>query len=165
MGEVTVDRIFDAVYPRLYRYCLRISSDPDLAEDAAQEAFVRLLDRKIEGGENGVTSWLFKVATHFLRDRARVSENRARLLEMHPVESPAPTRPDQELEVRDRIRRVREALSRLEERERTLLLLREEGFSYRELADAIGVQPSSVGTLLVRARGKFDRCLSGEMTP
>jgi RNA polymerase sigma-70 factor (ECF subfamily) len=36
-----------------------------------------------------------------------------------------------------------------------LLLLRQEGLSYRELADALGLAPGSVGTLLARAEAAF----------
>jgi DNA-directed RNA polymerase specialized sigma24 family protein len=36
-----------------------------------------------------------------------------------------------------------------------LLLLRAEGLSYRELADALGIAEASVGTLLARAKTQF----------
>ena len=62
------DELFNDVYPSLYRYCLCLTADPDLAEDATQEAFVRLLDRSIRGDRAGLRSWLFKVATHVIRD-------------------------------------------------------------------------------------------------
>ena len=43
------DELFDEVYPGLYRYCLRLTADPDVAEEATQEAFVRLLDLRVRG--------------------------------------------------------------------------------------------------------------------
>ncbi len=160
--SVDFDALFDDVYPRLHRYCLRMAADADIAEDAAQEAFVRLLDHRVRGELPGLKAWLFKVATHILRDRAKVEQNRARLLEVNPVLPGSHSTPDEELERRERVRRVRRALARLEERDRTLLLLREEGFTYREVAGAIGVQASSVGTLLVRARHRFEEAMSDE---
>jgi DNA-directed RNA polymerase specialized sigma24 family protein len=36
-----------------------------------------------------------------------------------------------------------------------MLLMREEGFSYREIGEAVDVLPSSVGTLLARAQKRF----------
>jgi len=168
---VDFDRLFDDVYPGLVRYCHRMTADPDLAEDAAQEAFVRFLDRRPRGEAAGLRAWLFKVATHLLRDRARVETNRARLREHHPAEvgvggpggsggagGTGGSGEDalEALERRERIEAVRDVLASLEERDRTLLLLREEGFSYRELADSTGVQASSVGTLLARARRRFE---------
>jgi len=159
---VSFEQLFDDVYPRLHRYCTRMTSDSDVAEDAAQEAFVRLLDRNVSGDPSGLKSWLFKVATHLIRDRVRVEENRARLLEENPVRPPPVDTPAEELERSEDVARVREALDSLAERDRTLLLLREEGFSYRELAQAVDVKASSVGTLLARARERLVRALDDE---
>jgi RNA polymerase sigma factor (sigma-70 family) len=160
---VDFDSVFDDVYPKLHRYCLRMTADSDIAEDAAQEAFVRLLDHKVRGELPGIRAWLFKVATHILRDRGKVESNRARLLEANPVRPESRETPAEELERKERVRRVREALETLDERDRTLLLMREEGFSYRELAGAIGVQASSVGTLLSRARTRFEAAMNSEL--
>ena len=52
---------------------------------------------------------------------------------------------------------MRNALDALDERERRMLLMREEGFAYREIAQAVDVAPGSVGTLLARALMKFRR--------
>ncbi len=154
------DELFEDVYPGLYRYCVRLTADPDAAEDATQEAFVRLLDRRVQGDFAGLRAWLFKVATHVIRDRARVETNRARLLQAHPIRPASEEAADDVLERAERVAAVRRALSTLDERDRTLLLLREEGFAYRELGDAIGVQATSVGTLLARARRRFTEALS-----
>ncbi len=149
------DELFDDVYPSLYRYCMRLTADSDVAEDTTQEAFVRLLDRQVRGDLQGLRAWLFKVATHLMRDRARVESNRARLLETHPIEAVRTDTPAEHAERAERVDTVRQALGALDERDRTLLLLREEGFAYRELAEAIEVQSTSVGTLLARARRRF----------
>jgi RNA polymerase sigma-70 factor (ECF subfamily) len=52
-------------------------------------------------------------------------------------------------------RRVRVAVDRLPERERHLLLLRAEGYSYRDIALSLELNEASVGTLLARARTAF----------
>ena len=46
-------------------------------------------------------------------------------------------------------------MDRLSERDRGLLLLRAEGYSYRDLATALGLNEASVGTLLARAKREF----------
>jgi DNA-directed RNA polymerase specialized sigma24 family protein len=43
----------------------------------------------------------------------------------------------------------------LGEKERTVLLMREEGFSHREIADAVGTTTGSVGTMIARALDKL----------
>ena len=50
---------------------------------------------------------------------------------------------------------MRRALDRVPERDRHLLLLRAEGYSYREIAAALQIQETSVGTLLARAKRAF----------
>lgn len=56
---------------------------------------------------------------------------------------------------RQEVRDVRAVLETLSRRDRTCLLLRFSGYSYAEIAEIIGVEPSSVGTLLARARSRF----------
>jgi len=162
---VDFDAIFDDVFPALYRYCHRLTGDADLAEDVAQESFFRLLTHQVEGPPPGLRVWLFRVATHLVRDRYRVSENRRRLLEAYPHTPALVTGPERELERREVTASVRAVLETLQERDRLLLLMREEGFSYQEMAAAVDVQPSSVGTLLARALRRFSEAYQGSAAP
>jgi len=152
---VDFDDVFDAFYPPLRRYCHRLAGDPDVGDDVAQEAFVRLLEKKPDGADGKLRSWLFTVATHLIRDGVRVSENRRRLLAGNPVLPSSFPDPDESVVREERADAARRALESLDPRERKILLLREEGLSYREVAEAVGVAPSSVGTLLARARKRF----------
>lgn len=155
---VDLDSLFADVYPSLFRYSQRLTGDADAAHDLAQEAFVRLWRHEVSGEPAGLRVWLFKVVTHLARDRARVASKRLRLLERNPGDAPLPRAgpaPDVALEREQEVAAVREALGVLAPRDREILLLREEGFSYREIAEAIGVAPTSVGTLLARALRRF----------
>ncbi len=152
---VEFDALYDEVFPPLFRYCHRLTGDADVAEDVAQEAFVRLLDRGVSGERPALRVWLFKVATHLIRDRWRVGENRRRLLQINPVAPGSAPDPERDLEQGEDVANVRSVLARLDARDRELLLMREEGFSYRDMAEAVGVQATSVGTLLARAQKRF----------
>jgi RNA polymerase sigma-70 factor (ECF subfamily) len=158
---VNFEALFDAVYPSLFRYCNRLTGDPDQAEDLAQEAFFRLLDRGAEGTESGLRSWLFMVATNLVRDRARTRETRRRILSGFPPPENSPG-PDQDLARAEEVQRVRTALEVLSERDREMLLLRQEGFSYREIAEVADVSHRSVGTILARALQRFAAELANE---
>ena len=149
------ETIYQDVYPQLSRYCQRLTGDADAAEDVAQEAFVRLLTHEVEGPPAGIRVWLFRVATHLIRDRYRVSENRRRLLEKHPVLPAGAPDPERELEGARTTEMVRSVLAALPQRDKAMLLMREEGFSYREIAEAVDVKAASVGTLLARAQRRF----------
>jgi RNA polymerase sigma factor (sigma-70 family) len=63
--------------------------------------------------------------------------------------------PDDELARQVEIARAQRALDKLKEPLRSCLLLRHEGLSYREIADALSLKESSVGSLIVRGRNKF----------
>lgn len=149
------ETVFDRMYPSLFRYCHRLTGDPDVADDIAQEAFVRLYERQVEGTEEGLRGWLFRTAIHLVRDRHRLRENRRRLLEANPVLPTGEEAPDRAVQRNEEVTRVREALNELKDRDREMLLLRYEGFSYREIAEAFDVAAGSVGTLLARAERRF----------
>jgi RNA polymerase sigma-70 factor, ECF subfamily len=150
---VDFDAVFAKLYPSLFRYLQRLTGDEDVAEDIAQESFVRLLRQSLP--EEEVRPWLFTVAMNLVRDRARKSERRQRLLTSAPNLVTRTPLPDEDLERTERIAAVREVLEKLPERDRQLLLMREEGFKYDEIARVIGVAPASVGTLIARALKKF----------
>jgi RNA polymerase sigma-70 factor, ECF subfamily len=150
---VDFDALFERLYPSLYRYLHRLTGDADVAEDIAQEAFVRLLRQPLPEAE--VRPWLFTVAMNLVRDRARKSERRMRLLSGAPALTTTASLPDDDVERAERIQSVRRALEKLPDRDRQLLLMREEGFKYEEIAGVIGVAPASVGTLIARALRRF----------
>ena len=145
--------LFQRLYPSLYRYLHRLTGDADVAEDIAQESFVRLLKQPLP--EEEVRPWLFTVAMNLVRDRARKTERRQRLLSGAPPLVTGTILPDDHVEQNERILAVRTALQKLSDRDRQLLLMREEGFKYEEIAGVIGVAPASVGTLIARALRRF----------
>lgn len=153
--------LFEAHHDGLRRYLIRLTGDPGVAEDASQEAFTRLVDRLPDEPENP-RAWLYTVATNAARDRLRKRTRRGRILRQKadrvPRPGPGPD-PAEELDRRETRRRVRRALDRLSERDRTVLLMREEGFRHREIADAVGTTTKSVGTMIARALEK----LAGEL--
>ena len=147
------DTLFQRLYPQLFRYLVRLTGSGDTADDLAQESFVRLLGRTL--AEDEARRWLFTVATNLARDRGRRISNRQRLLAGVTPEVHSPEAPDEAVLREESRASVRTALERLSERDRSMLLMREEGLRYGEIARAVGVAPGSVGTLLARAAKRF----------
>ena len=149
-------RLFDANSRRLYRYLNRLSGEPELAADVVQEAFVKLYQRG--SMPDAPEAWLITVAMNLFRNEKSTRSRRLRLLTPargeHALGDPAPS-PEQAATAEDSRRMVRSALDRLPERERRMLLLRAEGYRYREIAAALGLNETSVGVLLARARRAF----------
>jgi len=164
-GEANFEELFRRHYATVYGVLLRITGSPEEAEDLAQDVFLRLHERfeslDLDDNPGG---WLYRVAsnTGFNAVRAR-KRGQSRLLRWMRLEWPARTIAPSAAEEVDRqsdAEMVRQALARLSERDRTVLILRYSGVSYAEIAGAVGVKPSSVGTILVRAehalRGRFE---------
>ena len=148
------EQLFENEFARVFRYLDRLSGEPDLAADLAQESFIRLYQRG--SMPERPIAWLVTVAMNLFRNVRTSQMRRARLLAGARVEmtvADQPALPDQGAE-NDSVR-VRDALNALTERERELLLLRAEGYSYRDLALALQLHEPSIGTLLARAKRAF----------
>lgn len=155
-----VERLYREHAVPLYRYLFRFSGDADSAADAVQDAFLRLVERAPR--DEGIRGWLFRVGTNLVMERGRTRRRRLRLVESNPDRVPlgdAPAGPAEETERRERQREVREALALLSERDRTVLLMRAEGFTQREIAEAIQVNPKAMGSILNRAQAKLAAAL------
>ena len=153
--------VFELRYATLYRYLDRLTGDESLASELAQETFVRLYERGAM--PENVRGWLVSVAHNLLRDDRRRSSRRSRLLGQRQVEDlmgDPMIASDEAVERAELQGAVRAALDSLPERDRKLLLLRYEGYSYQELAELVQVAPTSIGTLLSRAHAAFRASLS-----
>lgn len=149
------EALFALHHEPLARYLARLTGDPELAADAAQEAFVRLLEQNPL--PEAPRPWLFRVATNVVRDTARAAK-RHRVLGMdgkaRSAHGDPPRSPEGAVDRETARRRMRLALDALSEKEKQALLMREEGFKHREIAEALGTTTGSIGTLLRRAIGK-----------
>jgi RNA polymerase sigma-70 factor (ECF subfamily) len=137
--------LYDTEYPRLLRALLAIGGDPDAAEDAAQEAFVKAhrtgLQRLDRPG-----AWLLVVGTRELlrnRRRRRVEDERW-------AERDRPDVPGTDAIV-DRADLLA-ALRQLPDRQRTVVVARYYyGLSYDEIARLLSMKTGTVGATLHQA--------------
>lgn len=148
---------FEAYWARIYAHLLGIVGDPADAQDLALETFYRLSIQSSLSSEHAA-GWLFRVATNLglnaLRARQRRQRYEQAAAEQELLLNP-PTDPAHEAERRLERQQVRQALAQMQPRQAQLLLLRQAGLSYQELAQALGLNPASVGKLLSRAQAEF----------
>ena len=147
--------VYRTVYPDLLRYLRWTLGDDDQAKDLAQEAFVRVLDRKADNPRGLV----FRTATNLVKDLGRTAVRRRRHLKLLKVEEDvrgeAAPGPAKALEARERAEEVRQALDVLSERDRQVLLLWNAGMSYDEIAAETGLSKGALGTTIARAKKKL----------
>jgi RNA polymerase sigma-70 factor (ECF subfamily) len=148
---------FAATYAEQHRpvwaYLVRLGATPSVAEDLAQEAFVKWLNRAHSVDEPGqARAFLFTAATRLLIDRWRRERRFVSWDEAAPVQTVAPAG-DGMLSS--------SAWGALSQREQQLLWLAyAEEFSHAEIADITGLAPGSIKVLLSRARARLKASLT-----
>ena len=154
--------LFDAHFARVFRLLDRLTGDAELASDVAQEAFMSLYARGAL--PDRPQAWLITVALNRMRNAQSKRRRRARLLSAvraENVQADAAPLPGASGSAERARARARRALDRLSERERQLLLLHAEGYAYRDIAQALDMRESSVGTSIARARAAFRAAYDG----
>jgi RNA polymerase sigma-70 factor (ECF subfamily) len=146
--------LYEELYPGLVRYLHSKVWDADRARELAQEVFVRALGSRPDQPR----AWLFTVAANLARDEARTVVRRKKhlaLLKTEAIADPPQVDPVAEMEAEERACAVRRALDALGERDREVLLLRDAGLGYPEIAARTGLAIGAVGTTLCRARKRL----------
>jgi RNA polymerase sigma-70 factor, ECF subfamily len=145
---------------------VRLTGDQALAEDLAQETFVKAF-RSLAAFDTTrrLSSWLFRIAHNTGLDalrRARASRSQAAGPGADaPVEDlPAPPDPDP-LEQRALGRALQDALARLRPDQRTAVVLRyDEGLAFEEIGRVLGIPEATARSHVHRARKDLARLLS-----
>ncbi len=133
----------------LYRTLLAVTGDPDLADDLAQEAVARGIERAAQyRGPAPVGAWLHRIALNAWRDHLR----RRRLRRWIGLDRPdAVAAPDRRASDLAEAVDLRAALARLPERQRAAIVLRYyHEYDYAAIAEALGTTEGTVGSLLSR---------------
>jgi RNA polymerase sigma factor (sigma-70 family) len=151
--DAAFSELFEREFSRLFRYLDRVSGEPDLAADLAQEAFIRLHRRGSMPDHPGL--WLVAVAMNLFRNARSTASRRRQLLTRWRGPRGDSVEPSAAGDQEEHSHQVRAALGQLSSRDKEMLLLRAEGYSYREIASALGLNEPSVGTLMARAKRAF----------
>jgi RNA polymerase sigma-70 factor (ECF subfamily) len=159
--EAAFEAVFRAYYGRAYALAYRLLGCHQAADDTAQEAFLRLYRRPLPAGrQHNLLGWLLAVTANLAHNALR-AQRRRQAREARAETAHVPNPAEVALSAAE-AERVRAALAELPERQARLLLLRQAGLSYTECAEALGVAPGSIGTLLARAEQALRERLSGE---
>lgn len=148
------ERLYRTHASAVRRHLAYLTGDASLAEDFTQEAFGKLYERSgVDGGElANPRAWLLTVASNLAYNHFRAESRRETRESAQAAGDAWATAPIARV---DDVLDVRHALGQLEPRDRVALMLRHTGFSYAEVAEALGVSASSVGTILARAQSRF----------
>ena len=157
----TFEALFLEHWAHIYRLLCRLVGDPAEAEDLALETFVRLYQKNpLSQPESNPGGWLHRVATNLGLHSIRSWKRRERYeltAGKYALEETSEDNPAEILAREEEQLMARLALAKMSERQSQLLILRYSGFSYKEIAEALKLAPTSIGPLLLRAEREFEK--------
>jgi RNA polymerase sigma-70 factor (ECF subfamily) len=164
--------LFDNYKKRVINYCFRYCGNAAVAEELAQETFMRVYKAARRYRPKArFSTWLFKIAANVCLNEIRKPVYRARMESLDDAAAPALSSdmgpsasgsepPDVLLEESEKHAKVQDAIKRLPEQQRAALLLRiNEEFSYREIGHQIKRSEGHVKTLIYRGRQQLKKML------
>lgn len=158
--KIGFDEAFMLHHRTVFRVARSVVRDDGLAEDVTQEVFLRLynnLDSITD--EEMLRPWLIRVAMNLgrntLRGNIRANKREENYVKEQDILNISSVETD--YEEREQIREINRTLDKIKEPLRSCLILKQQGLSYREIAESLSLNESSIGTYIARARKEFVR--------
>ncbi len=154
--------LFDLYKDRVYTIALRYTGNPAVAQDVAQETFLKLF-AAIAGfrGESGFESWLYRIVANACFDQKRRSGRLRPFIEgcFDALRSPGASALDAVLQ-REFSAQIQAAVNRLPPDQRMAVILRySQDLSYEQIAAILGCTTGTVASRLNRAHAALERRL------
>lgn len=149
------EKLYSENYQKIYRVAVKMSGNTDNAMDIVQEVFMSLFDKIQSGCEILYPgTWLYKVTVNKCFDGLRkqksfVALEKAANYVFH----------EETLEKQETRQIVEKTLLTLPHRERVIMVLYSEGFSYKEISEVSGIKFQSVGKTISRILEKLEKKL------
>ncbi len=154
------EEAFTLHHRTVFRTARSVVRDAGLAEDVTQEVFIRLY-KHIDTLPDleMLRPWLIRVALNVARNTLR-GNIRANTRDENYVKEAVGNSVfsvESEYEQKSEVSEINRALSKVKEPLRSCLVLKQQGLSYREIAESLSLNETSIGTYVSRARAEFMR--------
>jgi RNA polymerase sigma factor (sigma-70 family) len=154
------EEAFTLHHRTVFRAARSVVQDAGLAEDVTQEVFIRLY-KHIDTLPNleMLRPWLIRVALNVAKNTLRGNIRANTRDENYVKETVANSvfSVESEYEQKSEVSEINRALQKVKEPLRSCLVLKQQGLSYREIAESLSLNESSIGTYVARARAEFMR--------
>lgn len=142
---------------KLYRLALRITLNPEDAEDTVQETMMKVWSRRAQWEQiESMEAFCMTICRNMALDKTRkmaANEESLSSDEHDTPDSSHAANPEEQAIQQDRIRLVKQIISSLPEKQRTVMQLRDfEGKSYKEIAAIMDISEEQVKVNIFRAR-------------
>jgi RNA polymerase sigma factor (sigma-70 family) len=156
-AERSFEELFVEHYPRLVKTLIRLTGDRGQSEELAAEAFCKLYKQRPPENSAG---WVYKTALNLGLDALRANSRRVRREERagrEALRNEQPGGPLQELLAEEQRGRVRAVIAQLKPVHGQVLLMGSSGFSGKEMAGVLGLNPDALYMLVARAKAQFEK--------
>jgi RNA polymerase sigma-70 factor (ECF subfamily) len=157
---IEFEQAFTLHHRTVFRAARSVVRDAGLAEDVTQEVFIRLykhMDSIVDA--EMLRPWLIRVALNVAKNTIR-GNIRANTRDENYVKETVETSVfsvESEYEQLAGVSEINRALTKIKEPLRSCLVLKQQGLSYREIAESLSLNEASIGTYVARARAEFMR--------
>jgi RNA polymerase sigma factor (sigma-70 family) len=156
--QIGFDEAFTLHHRTVFRCARAVVSDSALAEDITQEVFMWLYNNLDDiVNEEMLRPWLIRVAINLSRNAIR-GNMRANVREenyFQEREEKTIFEPESDYDKREQATEVRRTLEKVKEPLRSCLVLKQQGLSYKEIAETLSLNEGSIGQFVARARKEF----------
>lgn len=157
---IEFEEAFTLHHRTVFRAARSVLHDAALAEDVTQEVFIRLYNHRDSiKNEEMLRPWLIRVALNLAKNTIR-GNIRANTRDENYVKQTVENSVfsvESEYEQASEVNEIRKALDKVKEPLRSCLVLKQQGLSYREIAESLSLNETSIGTYVARARAEFMR--------
>ena len=158
-------RLYETVFPILFRVAYRITSSEEAAEDLCQEAFFRLHEKNmVFPSPDEAKYWLIRVVKNAALNYAKRKVRERKAYQRAFREDTRTVETGEHVVIKKETREeVREALEKLPENLRTVLILKEYGeLNYKDIGRSLGISEGNVKVRVFRARERLAGLLNAE---
>ena len=161
-NKAQFEKLYAQNYEAIVKFCFRFLNSRESALDIAQETFIKYYERMNHQGKEieNTKAWLYKVAGNLCLNAIHKKTRHSQIelgLQGNPVETSTP----ESLLINDEnAALVRIIIGQLKPESRLLILMYQDGLSYREMSEASGISINSVGKTLWRVIEKISETIN-----
>ena len=156
-------KLYETAFPILFRVAYRITTSEEAAEDLCQEAFFRLHEKNmVFPNPDEAKYWLIRVVKNAALNYAKRKTRERKAYQRAFREETRTEETGESFVLKKETREeIREALEKLPENLRTVLILKEYGeLNYKEIGRSLGISEGNVKVRVFRARERLAALLN-----